>query len=106
MIIEVWAHLNRRHTQNFTCYRPTKSHYRVEKHTEIPDIIYTQMQHLIGGKVREGEMSYSNWREEMSSGGIVLAGRCPCGEMSGGEMSYTRALTVCCYSPDIVYRIY
>jgi len=54
-LIEVWAHLNRRHTQHFTSYRPTKSYYRVEKHTEILDIIYTQMQHLTGGKIRKGE---------------------------------------------------
>ena len=50
-LVKVWMHLNRRHTQNFTSYRPTRSYYRVEKHTEIPDIIYTQMQHLTGGKV-------------------------------------------------------
>ena len=47
---------------------------------------YTQLQHLEGGKVREGEMSYSNWQGEMSMRGTVRAGRCP-----AGEMSYTRA---------------
>ena len=54
-LIEVWAHLNRRHAQNCLPYRPSKSHYRVEKYTEIPDIIYTQMQHLTGRKVREAK---------------------------------------------------
>jgi len=43
-----------------------------------------------GGKVREGEMTYSNWHGrcpggELSERGDVRAGRCP-----AGEMSYTR----------------
>jgi len=55
-LTEVWAHLNRRHTQNFSSYRPTKSHYRVEKHIELLDIIYTQMQHRTGKSPGSGNV--------------------------------------------------
>jgi len=85
-LTEERALLNSRHTQNFTSYRFTKSHYRVEKHTKIPDIIYTQIQHLTGGKVRDGggKCFTQTGRgrcpaEEMSARGNVHAGRCPVG---------------------------
>jgi len=89
-LIKVRAHLNRRHTHNFTSYRPSKSHYRVEKYTEIPDIIYTQMQHLAGGKVRKGKCFTQTGR------GDVRRGKCPTPRKSSWVSCLARMFTAWC----------
>jgi len=78
--IEVWSHLNSRHTQNFTSCRPTKSHYSVEKHTEIPDIIYTQMTFDRGSSPGMGNILFT-----LAGGDVQRENVRPgSGEMSGG----------------------